>query len=91
MKRVLIALTPTVPPVDTSTIETPDLYLAAFLCCLDQELLGTRRVGPRVFFQFTKDAELEQLKIGWYSNQATVLAQSYASAIKSLKGLIHSG
>lgn len=70
---------------------TPDLYFAAYLQTAGVELKKTEREGNnRVYFIFDASiANIEELKVGWFSNTAKVPAQPYANNVKSLKSICH--
>lgn len=87
--RTIIEI-PKADPDSREVLETTDLYLAAFFIAMDVELLGSRRAGSRCYFQFQRDGEIEGLRTAWYANQASVMAQTYAGAIKNLKAMVHS-
>lgn len=70
--------------------KTPDLYFAAYLQVAGVEMKRTDRENGRVYFVFDSTlSNIDELKTGWFNNQAKVPAQPYAHAIKSLKSVCH--
>jgi hypothetical protein len=74
--------------ITSDTLESSDLYFAALLLTQGVEFTGTRREGPKAFFQFAT-TEGEQLAREWIIGATLVDAQSFVSCIKRLKGLVH--
>ena len=85
--------TTTRAPRDSSKngeFKTPDLYFAAYLQTAGVEMKRSDRENGRVYFVFDATiSNIDELKTGWFSNQAKVAAQPYAHAIKSLKSICH--
>ena len=69
------------------SFETSDLPLASFLKASKLALVGVRKEGNRVFFQFA-DPKAEALAISFF-NDVKVPAASYARAFQEVKTLIY--
>lgn len=66
--------------------EVADLAVAAFLKARKIPLVGTRKEGNRVFFQF---AHPDSQEVAFsYFNDAEIPASSYSQAIQELKTLL---
>jgi len=76
---------------ETTTLETPDLYFAAFLQVKDCEISKTKRQGNKTIFIFEvpKDIDYQKAFFGSQNDLGTVSACKYANAIKNLKTLCH--
>lgn len=74
-----------------TTLETPDLYFAAYLQVKDCEIFKTKRLGSKTVFIFkvAKDVDYQKAFFGTQSDLGTVSACKYANAIKNLKTLCH--
>lgn len=74
-----------------TTLETPDLYFAAYLQVKDCEIYKTKRLGSKTVFIFkvAKDVDYQKAFFGTQSDLGTVSACKYANAIKNLKTLCH--
>jgi hypothetical protein len=80
---------------DFITYHTSDLYFSAYLCAIDLPLETTEKdkndpSNKKVVFIFKiprKDAE--RLKAAFFGGTATVKAQKFVNAIKSLKSICY--
>lgn len=76
----------------TSTFQTPDLYLCAYLRCLRVPLIAAEKEpnGRRVIFTFdVSGVDIDQISKGWRLGTGMVSAQEYAATIKQIKDLIY--
>jgi hypothetical protein len=69
--------------------ETQDFYASAYLLAEGIPLCGAARKGNLTVFSFNYNEKLEPLLKKFYAWTARVDAAKYASAIKTLKNLIH--
>ena len=74
-----------------TTLETPDLYFAAYLQVKDCEIYKTKRLGTKTIFIFkvSKDVDYQKAFFGIQNDLGSVSACKYANAIKNLKTLCH--
>jgi hypothetical protein len=74
-----------------TTLETPDLYFAAFLQVKDCEIIKTKRQANKTifFFQVPADVDYQKAFFGSQLDIGYVSACKYANAIKNLKTLCH--
>ncbi len=77
--------------MDTSTIRTSDLYLAAFFKVAGVPFVKTETEGRRVFFVFEHMDTLRDLKQDFFSGKAKVSASLFVSEIKNMKALTNQG
>jgi hypothetical protein len=70
---------------------TSDLYFAAYLQVAGVAMIKTERNGSgKVSFIFDPSiSNIEELKNGWFNQQAKVPALPYANSIKTLKSYCH--
>jgi hypothetical protein len=66
---------------------TDHLYLAAFLVCSGQEILGTSPAGSRISFEFTQTPELSA-HVANFMSGALVPARQFSFEVLKLKRLI---
>lgn len=66
-------------------MKSSDLYLSAFLLTSGVRLLGTEKVGSRVFFLFEAHPEITQLKRVYYNNTGRVPAREFVDNVRLLK------
>jgi hypothetical protein len=72
--------------------ETHDIYLAAYLKVCSCKMVRRRKQANRVYFVFTNPAgSIRDLREAFFSGDAKVSAQQYASAIISMKQLCFEG
>ena len=67
--------------------ETSDLYAASFIKASKIPLLGIRKEGNRIYFQFSS-SKAEELAMSYF-NDAKIPAATYARNFHELKSLIH--
>ena len=74
-----------------TTLETPDLYFAAFLQVKECEIVQTKRQANKTIFLFKVPENIDYQKafFGAQSDIGFVSACKYANAIKNLKTLCH--
>jgi hypothetical protein len=65
---------------------TDHLYLAAFLVCAGQEIVGTSSVGGRVSFEFTQTPQLSAAVANFMAG-ALVPARKFSFEVLKLKRL----
>lgn len=70
-----------------SSYFTDHLYLAAFLVCSGQEILGTSSAGSRISFEFTQTPELSA-HVANFMSGALVPARQFSFEVLKLKRLI---
>ncbi len=66
---------------------TDHLYLAAFLVCSGQEIIGTSSAGGRVSFEFTQAPQLS-IAVANFMSGALVPARQFSFELLKLKRLI---
>lgn len=71
-------------------VETPDLYLAAYVIATGTPLDKTRREGRRVYFGFLVESaeSWEKLQRDFHSGEGTVIGKKMADATKAVKSLV---
>lgn len=69
---------------------TTDFYLTGFLVASNVSLIDHSRQDRTTTFTFEHTDQLDQLITEYYGMRATVNPFSYGTALKQLKGLIHS-
>ena len=76
-----------------NTVETADLYLAAYFQSIGAEMFGCTRREGRVYFGFhSPEGKTIDVRAAWMAfntDQATVKANTYAQAVKTLKNMVH--
>lgn len=72
--------------LESSELQTKDLYEAAFLFAQGQKLIRLEKDGSIYWFVFGNDNfTAEQLRNLYWSGEGLVSGRSYAEAIRSLK------
>lgn len=71
-------------------VETPDLYLSAYVIATGTPLASTRRDGRRVIFGFDVQSveQWEQLQRDFHSGNGVVSGKKMAEATKAVKALV---
>ena len=70
------------------TIETAELYLGALWYAKGMKFSGIRREGRQCWFVFVNKKECQAMEVRFYAQEETVVAKTYADAIRTLKGLV---
>ena len=68
-----------------NVIEVKDIWAAAYLHALGKSLLGTRREGKIVYFQFDQDAKDKLLD---FTNNKPIPIITYRNSLSALKNYI---
>ena len=71
-------------------VETPDLYLSAYVIATGVSLATTRREGRRVYFGFNvlDTEQWEQLQRDFHNSNGMVSGKKMAEATKAVKSLL---
>jgi hypothetical protein len=75
--------------METKTVRTSDLYLAAYFKVAGVNFLKIEREGRRVFFVFEESEAVPDLKSQYFNRTSKVVALSYADEIKIMKSLTY--
>ena len=70
---------------DNKEIEVKDIWAAAYLHALGKNLLGIRREGRVVYFQFNQDAKDKLLE---FTNNKPIPIITYRNSLSALKNYI---
>lgn len=71
------------------TFQTSDFYLASYLLSQGHQLTGLKRKTGRSEFVFDQKEDFKSITEAFYAMKTTVEPISYASAIRSLKAVLH--
>jgi len=72
------------------TYSSDHLYLTAFLTCTGHKIVGTRRHGHRVAFEFAETAEL-LADVARFMGGAAVPARQFSFEVLKLKRTLNGG
>lgn len=70
--------------------ETSQLNIAAYLYASGLSLLGNRRFGKSIYFQFSEKRKAEQLVSSYFTGTATINPQDLFEKLNTLRDLIFS-
>lgn len=70
--------------------KTKDIYLAAAMLAVGQEMVGLERDGAICWFAFSNDSELSGIESDYWTGRLMVSARAYAGSLRNLKDRIFS-